>query len=343
MPDWLTALATPAHPGAPAILVTVAATRGSTPRAASARMVITADNQFDTIGGGHLEWRAIEMARAMLAASGDQAMPYFMPQCHRIVLGPSLGQCCGGAVQLVFEIIDTDAAEAAAMISALVDASHRGRDVWRVVPLQPGQASRPYLIDATSAAASALTATGTHLVRSDADAGAAKQTLYDLCLGQRPQVNLFGAGHVGRALVHILGSLNCAVTWIDQRDNVFPAQVPHNTSVEVSDTPEAVVQQAAPGSYFLVMTHSHAMDQALSEQILRRNDAAWFGLIGSATKRAQFVSRLSQRGFSDAQIVGMTCPIGIAGIRGKEPASIALAVAAQLLQLWEQAGLRQQS
>ena len=164
---------------------------------------------------------------------------------------------------------------------------------------------------------------------------AGRSCLYDLCLGDRPQVLLFGAGHVGRALAAILGSLPCRLLWIDQRDDLFPAVLPQNTTIEVTDAPEAVVKHAAAGSYFIVMTHSHAVDQQLSEHILRRNDAAWFGLIGSATKRRQFARRLGDRGLSDEQLARMTCPIGIPGIAGKEPASIAIAVAAQLLQLWE--------
>lgn len=333
MHDWLDALSASAQSGVPAIMVTVAGTRGSTPRAASARMVITAQDQHDTIGGGHLEWRAIEMARAMLATPEGADTP----QLHRIALGPALGQCCGGAVQLVFERYDAGhnpAVPLTATINALLEARRHGRDIWRIVPLQADMppALRDHAPTAAGYASGQIGDTGKTHVAEDENGVA---TLYDLCRGERPQVVLFGAGHVGRAIVHILGTLNCTVTWIDQRDDMFPAVLPSNTDVEVTDTPEAVVRQAAPHSYFLVMTHSHAVDQQLSECILQRNDAAWFGLIGSATKRAQFISRLSQRGLSDAQIAGMTCPIGIGGITGKEPPSIALAVAAQLLQLWD--------
>jgi xanthine dehydrogenase accessory factor len=123
--------------------------------------------------------------------------------------------------------------------------------------------------------------------------------------------------------------------WVDQREDLFPAVLPCNATIDITDAPEAVVRQAEAGSYFIVMTHSHALDQLLSERILRRNDAAWFGLIGSAAKRLQFSKRLGQRGLSDEQLAHMICPIGIPGIGGKEPASIAIAVAAQLLQLWE--------
>ncbi|NYT84550.1 xanthine dehydrogenase accessory protein XdhC [Pollutimonas harenae] len=147
---------------------------------------------------------------------------------------------------------------------------------------------------------------------------------------------LFGAGHVGRALVPILGSLPCTVLWVDERDAQFPEAWPANVSIEVTDTPEAVVDQAPPGSYFLVVTHCHALDLRLCRQILKRDDFAYFGLIGSQTKRHKFERRLRERGVPDARLARMICPIGVPGIRGKAPEIIAVAVAAQLLQAREQ-------
>ena len=87
------------------------------------------------------------------------------------------------------------------------------------------------------------------------------------------------------------------------------------------------------GAYFLVMTHSHPQDEALAERILAREDFAYFGLIGSASKRRQFERRLEARGTPRSRLAAMTCPIGIAGIAGKEPEVIAIAVAAELLQV----------
>ena len=328
MPDWLQALRQLRGTGTASVLITVVDAQGSTPRAAGARMVVTRDNQFDTIGGGHLELRAIDMARTILSAAELPCTPQLHPQLHRFPLGPALGQCCGGAVQLLFEKID---AGSDAMIDALGLAWDRGRNVWGVLPLEPG--GRPVLHDRLPAEdANAGGGMTTHIGQN----AAGQSCLYDLCRGDRPQVLLFGAGHVGRALAAILGSLPCRLLWIDQRDDLFPAVLPQNTTIEVTDVPEAVVKHAAAGSYFIVMTHSHAIDQQLSEHILRRNDAAWFGLIGSATKRRQFARRLGDRGLSEEQLARMTCPIGIAGIGGKEPASIAIAVAAQLLQLWDE-------
>jgi xanthine dehydrogenase accessory factor len=266
MPEWLQALqqlygAGSGGSGMPSILVTVADAQGSTPRAAGTRMVVTqAGQRYDTIGGGHLEWRAIELAQAILQdADASAARKPYTPQLHRFPLGPALGQCCGGTVQLLFEKIDPGM-RAKAMIAGLVQAWEQERDLW-------------------------------------------------------PQILLFGAGHVGRALAALLGSLPCRLLWVDERDDLFPAAVPGNAIIEITDDPETAVKNAAPGSYFIVMTHSHAIDQQLSERILRRGDAAWFGLIGSDTKRRLFRKRLAQRGLTEQQLAGMTCPIGIPASR----------------------------
>jgi xanthine dehydrogenase accessory protein XdhC len=149
------------------------------------------------------------------------------------------------------------------------------------------------------------------------------------------RVVVFGNGHVGRALVQVLGTLPCAVTWVDERENDFPPGVPPNVSVVVTDAPEDEVRHAAPRSLFLVMTHSHALDLELARAILARADFGYFGLIGSASKRAQFERRLAALGVPRSVLARMTCPIGVPGIRNKAPGAIAVAVAAQLLELHE--------
>jgi xanthine dehydrogenase accessory factor len=146
-------------------------------------------------------------------------------------------------------------------------------------------------------------------------------------------LQLYGAGHVGRAIAKLLATLNCRVQWIDERDEEFPAApTPAHIERLCVEPVEAEVALAPPGCCFLVLTHSHDLDLRLTEAILKRNDFAWFGLIGSATKRARFEHRLEARGFTTEAIARMTCPIGVPGIRGKQPEVIAVAVVAQLLQ-----------
>ena len=174
---------------------------------------------------------------------------------------------------------------------------------------------------------------GTHVFQD----AAGRLWLADAVFAPRAHLMLFGAGHVGAAIVRALAELPCRVTWVDERDDLFPSSIPVNVTVEATDTPEALVENAPQGTTFLVMTHSHALDLRLSHAILSRPGHDWFGLIGSDTKRRQFEHRLRERGVDDERLAEMVCPVGIAGIEGKAPAVIAASVAAQLLTVWEAA------
>ena len=251
---WLSA-------GRPAMLVQVLASRGSVPREAGTRMLVAADTVAGTIGGGHLELQAIERARALLAARVST------PQDQAIALGPTLGQCCGGALTLRTQPLD------AAALAAWPD----------------------------------------------------EAPLFTL--------QLYGAGHVGRAIAALLETLPCRVQWIDEREAEFPTtpSAPHIDRLCVAPV-QAGLQQAPAGAFYLVMTHRHDLDQTLTEAILRRADFGFLGLIGSATKRARFLHRFEARGVPACVLARLTCPIGLPGITGKQPEVIALAVVAQLLQ-----------
>jgi xanthine dehydrogenase accessory factor len=151
-------------------------------------------------------------------------------------------------------------------------------------------------------------------------------------------VVLFGAGHVGAALVRVLATLPCHVRWVDERDAQFPPPATlaaPNLTIDANDAPDEAVDQAAPNTYFIVMTHDHRVDLALAERILRRGDYAFFGMIGSHTKRKQFEHRLAARGIDPSQIARMRCPLGVEGIVDKSPEIIAISAAAQLLQAVE--------
>jgi len=346
MTDWL-----PRELHAQAVLVTVARVEGSVPREPGARMLVDAQGFRGTIGGGHLEHRALEMARAMLERGGAAHI-------ERFPLGPKLGQCCGGIAWLAFEFAD---AEQLALLNA-----RRNEDTWRMVcvgwaGLPPARSTNECVSAklelaerAGGEAAHPTTSTfdssgrllageetpafdrgsGTHVFQDDTG----RLWLADVVQAPRAHLMLFGAGHVGAALVRALADLPCRVTWVDEREDLFPAAVPANVTIEATDTPEALVGNAPQGSTFLVMTHSHALDLSLTHAILSRPGAQdWFGLIGSDTKRRQFEHRLRERGVDSARIDTMVCPVGIAGIEGKAPAVIAASVAAQLLLVWEAA------
>lgn len=253
----------------PAVLVRVSAVAGSAPREVGAWMAVFAQHQIGTVGGGQLEWDCLRQARQHLAqaAAGVGAPPWR----HRAALGPSLGQCCGGSMELVFE------------------------------PVHAGDADR----------------------------------LQNSLLPDRLPLALFGGGHVGQAIVRAMKPLPFEMTWIDSRDEVFPAELKAEVRCEHSDPVHRAVDGLAPGSRVLIMSFSHAEDLDIVARCLQRRrlrqDLPFVGLIGSQTKWSVFRRRLRERGHSDEELDWVTCPIGLAGIPGKQPAVIAAAVAAQLL------------
>lgn len=259
--DWPAALREQGR----AVLVTVASAEGSVPREAGAWMLVLREHEFGTIGGGRLEYDALQAARDLLLAADPR------PFTRRYPLGPSLGQCCGGVVQLAFEPVGV--ADAAALGERLAQ-------------------------------------------------------------GGTP-VALFGGGHVGRAIARLAEGLPVRLAWIDSRDGIFPAAVPANVACEHSDPVHRAVSGLEAGSLVLVMSFSHAEDLDIVAACLQRQreraDLPFIGLIGSKTKWATFRRRLEQRGFTAQELAAVHCPIGIEGIRGKQPGVIAVAAMAQLL------------
>jgi xanthine dehydrogenase accessory factor len=149
----------------------------------------------------------------------------------------------------------------------------------------------------------------------------------ETCAHMRFDVVLFGAGHVGKEVARILERLPCRLTWIDPRPDVFPATVEANTRVVIEEEPAWMVDEAPPGAFYLVMTHSHALDLEIVERVLRRNDVAFLGLIGSETKAAKFRARLQAKGVDCSSL---NCPLGLFKA-GKHPAEVAVSAVAQLL------------
>jgi len=150
-------------------------------------------------------------------------------------------------------------------------------------------------------------------------------------------VCVFGNGHVVRALIQVLGALPASVQWIDTREQDFPDSVPANVEIVVTDAPAGEIDQAPRGAYAVVMTHSHALDFDIVEAALHRDDWRYLGLIGSRAKRRQFEHRLEGRGAAPAALARVTCPIGVGALRSKEPGVIAVAVAAEMLSIRQEA------
>jgi xanthine dehydrogenase accessory factor len=288
-----------------AALVSLVKTEGSSPREAGARMVVRPSGSFHgSIGGGELEWRALTEARTALRLGRGPAL-------RRVVaLGPEMAQCCGGRVEWRIEIFDARDLEALAPFAvaerggAFAVVAQNAADGRIERSLAHGEANREPLAE------------GAWRESFGADASA-------LCL--------FGAGHVGRALVLALAALPFSVRWIDSRAEAFPERAPPNATLVRADEPLRELAGAPDGALIVVMTHSHPLDLAIVAEALRQDRFAYVGLIGSTTKRARFVSQLRAAGRAEETIAKLVCPIGVPGIVGKEPAVIAASVAAQLL------------
>jgi xanthine dehydrogenase accessory factor len=318
MREWLAPLADALARGEAAVLVHLVELKGSGPREAGAQMLVTEGAIVGTIGGGELERTAMLKARELLH-SGSAAL-------ERYALGPELNQCCGGSVTVAFEPF---APADRAWVAKLMRAGEEPPAIIRTLDLDKGggfrrdwavgnEDAQPYAADL------------------DEDRLAVRERINPA----REALWLFGAGHVGRALAPALAPLGFAMTWIDGRAGQF-LEPPLDGVKQLSlAMPELAVDEAPPNTIFLVMTHSHPLDEAVCEAILRREDFAYLGLIGSDTKRARFVKRLGEAGISREQLERLICPIGLPDIASKEPAAIAASVAADLLIRREQGALQ---
>ena len=146
-------------------------------------------------------------------------------------------------------------------------------------------------------------------------------------------ISLFGAGHVGRALVKILEDLPYHVTWIDNRQSEFPEKVKTNIRKVFSDDVEAFISSRPSGELYIIMTHQHALDFEILEAILKRNDAKYVGLIGSQTKWRQFKSRFQHKGYEAEFYKSVNCPVGFEALSGKRPMEVAVSIAAQIMMI----------
>ena len=326
MNEWIDELADLAAAGEPAVLVTVAGIRGSAPREIGAKMIVTAAASIGTIGGGQLEYQSTRVAVGMLDDERTSLRSF--------PLGSSMGQCCGGVVEILFEpIID-------------------GMPGWlRDLAALHGQREPAIIVTriSTTAPCKIVVTADTVFGAADADNGLvskARELLADKPVTCRdvqefyepivvPDLNIavFGAGHVGTAVVGALSKLDSNIRWIDSRRDIF-RHVPANVrAVETAD-PALEVAAMPARSFYLVMTHSHAIDFDVCDRILRRGDARYCGLIGSISKRRRFEKRYRQQGMEQSVIDSLVCPIGVGGIGGKKPAEIAVATAAEILTIW---------
>lgn len=286
------------------VRVVVAAVEGSGPREVGAAMLVWRDGQSGTIGGGALEYEAAAEARRLLDTHDAPGL------IRRHALGPALGQCCGGAVTLVSERFDA-----------------------ATLPKPESELGFLRRIDGAVEMPLPLVR---HLKRlrageTGSDLFLSHGWLWEPMARAKRPLWIWGAGHVGRAMVETLAPLpDFTITWIDTAPERFPDMIPQGVTQLPAADPALLVPHAPNHTEHLILTYSHALDLELCHQLLRHH-FTFAGLIGSKSKWARFRNRLAALGHSPAQIDRITCPIGRPDL-GKHPQAIAIGVAAALLE-----------
>lgn len=288
------------------VLITVVRVEGSAPRSSSSRMLVLKDRIIETIGGGNLELEVISLARRML--NGQDENDY---RLELYGLGPALQQCCGGAVTIAFEKIQK-------------------RPKWITE-------SRKYLDQAdcilvTHFGEDKVTREFFNSV-ADLDQNHDSHSLIERFNSLLPDVVVFGAGHVGSALINILAGLPFKIHWVDERSEIFPQALPDNVRQYSDASWKDQIKLLPDDALNIVMTHSHGLDEDICYEYLSKKAFYFLGLIGSKTKRARFLHRLRDRGITQQQLKRLTCPIGVPEVTGNSPPEIAIGVAAQLLSI----------
>lgn len=290
------------------IAVTVAGLRGSAPREAGSKMLITADALHGSVGGGYLEHECTRIARAHIAEGTRQHL-------RRFALGSQCGQCCGGAVQVLFTLLDTSDRE---WLGAVI-ARQQANLVSLVRTPLDAPAGRIQWAPADARFDATLTDRNT------------QRELHE-CIEPAPlHVTVFGAGHVGRALADVLKPMDAQCVVVDNRQAQLDYAWPDNCAPLYVGDPVSFVAHGRPGQHYLVMTHDHDIDYRLCCALMARDDAAFIGLIGSKTKHRRFLKRWHADGYTADQVSRITCPIGMSPIHGKHPGEIAIATVADIL------------
>ncbi|WP_199611087.1 xanthine dehydrogenase accessory protein XdhC [Flocculibacter collagenilyticus] len=278
--DWLSAANYLSKKQIPYVIATVIVVKGSAPRDAGSKMVITQENSYASIGGGHLEFQAIQTALQLIADNHHEPLSHSYTDKHcaphqhieHYQLAAKLGQCCGGQVTILFEYFSVN----------------------------------------------------------------------------RPKLVIFGAGHVTKALLNIMQALPIHITLVDSREALLDDTfIETNTSPQssdnivtcLSDQPEREICTFAANTYYLVLTHNHQLDFEICHNILKRDDAAYIGLIGSNTKWRRFVQRFRHRDIQQSRIDTIRCPVGNSNVPGKRPMEVAVSIAAELIALFYQDNL----
>ena len=355
MQSWFEALKKAVSGNSAAVLVTVIAVDGSVPREPGATLVVSADSTEGTIGGGNLEYSAIARARTMLDGSpemhgdgkhsdtkqGDEQKVNSEHECLKLSLGPSLGQCCGGRVELLFERVSSKTEWLIELTTghefSKFGSSEKANWLFRQLDSKAAIVATPDDFQKQELVCDSQTGLPKKVgvITSTRD----NSRWFCMPLIERvPIVWVYGAGHVGQAVVRQLSLMACQITWLDHREDWLELQPELSINRVLTDSPDDEIGKSPAKACHIVMTHSHAIDFDICHALLKSGQFGYLGLIGSESKRRTFVRRLRQRGHDDDLIDCMRCPIGRLQLASSVPSVIALNLAAELAVLWEQTG-----
>ena len=329
MNEWIDELTDICAADEPAVLVTVAGIRGSAPREIGAKMIVTGAETIGTIGGGQLEYQCTRVAVGLFEDT-DMSLRSFP-------LGSAMGQCCGGVVEILFEPLTGGMPAWLRDLSALHGQREPAVIMTRISRTSPAKfvvTAEQVFSNEESAVDAETVGIARAILEGDRKAARDVQLFFEPVVVPDLNIAVFGAGHVGTAVVATLSGLDCNIRWVDSRRNIF-RKVPANVRPVEAIDPALEVAAMPEGAFYLVMTHSHALDFEICDRILRRGDARYCGLIGSNSKRRRFEKRYRSQGMPQELLDSLTCPIGVDGISGKKPAEIAVAAAAEVLRLFE--------
>lgn len=327
---WLQGLSKVLEDNNGAVRVSAVKAEGSAPCRIGSAMTITESGFYGTIGGGALEMAALKSARDMLSASSASLQKSWLRAEQDFPLGPALGQCCGGRVRLLFERLT---ALEANTISTIVR-MQSGKDIL----LRPLSGGHPMEQSGDCGVGSSGWPLSVRSAVQEMHSGIRPWAAMLVGgwflepLGQcREVLFLYGAGHVGRAVVRAFDGLPFEIYWVDTVSERYPDPIPRGVNQLISANPAHAVDYAPPGSWHVVMTFSHAIDFDVCQAVLTRGDFAYAGVIASKTKRARFLGKLREAGLPERLVSGLHAPIGLDLLDGKEPAEIAISLAADLL------------
>lgn len=323
------ALAAQLDRGRGAVLCTIAASHGSTPRGAGARMAVTAEGDTTgTVGGGAVEHRAGELARTLLAERRS-GFAFYRLSAGEIV---DTGMICGGDVEIFFQYFDPADSGARAAVAGVLDLLDRPVASW-LVTIAEGSEWRMGTYDRQNGLRGLQLPQETlERLLGDLLVRQGDRTMFAQPLTRAGTVYLFGAGHVSRALARILAMAEFRMVVYDQRPDAVSRDSFPEAAARMSGPFGEALARVGPVTaedYAVIMTPGHQGDYEVLSQALR-TPARYIGCIGSRKKVAATRERLLADGFTAEEIDRVWSPIGLP-IGGETPAEVAVSVAAQLI------------